>query len=104
VRQQAAAVVLDLRVPAELDCFRGHFPGTPLLPGVVQVDWVMHLARAHLQITGEFQGLQRLKFQRVIRPGARLALELRRESDGLGFTYRSTGDVCSSGRILIGSP
>jgi len=32
-------VRLELAVAPDLPCFEGHFPGVPVLPGVVQLDW-----------------------------------------------------------------
>ena len=37
---------------------------------------------------GEFQGIERLKFQRVFIPGARFTLQLTRRDDGIAFTIR----------------
>jgi len=45
---------LDLRVPPDLEYFAGHFPGIPILPGVVQIDWSVRLGRARLPVRGAF--------------------------------------------------
>ena len=81
--------------------FRGHFPGYPILPGVIQVDWAIRLGAEAFGHLGEFLGLSDLKFVAPILPGERIELLLQREAGGLSFRYRSGEDRKSSGRILF---
>lgn len=96
---------LELGVPLDLAHFTGHFPQTPVLPGVVQIDWAIGLARELIEnLPPRFQGMEVLKFQQLARPGDQLHLTLRfdRERSKLHFAYRNGDAPCSSGRILLG--
>ncbi|WP_019341320.1 acyl-CoA synthetase family protein [Stutzerimonas stutzeri] len=98
---------LLLAVPPDLAHFTGHFPQTPVLPGVVQIDWAIGLARELIaDLPPSFQGMEVLKFQQLARPGDQLSLTLRfdRERSKLYFAYRNGDAPCSSGRILLGDP
>jgi len=94
---------LELDVPLDLAHFSGHFPQTPILPGVVQIDWALNLARALLDLPARFSGMEVLKFQQLARPGDRLQLQLRFDAERgkLYFSYRNGEAACSSGRILL---
>ena len=96
-------VVLTLHVLPSLEYFAGHFPGLPLLPGVVQVDWAVRFGQQHLGARGDFVSLDNLKFQSMIFPGAtvELALEWQAESGRLNFAYTQDGQPLSSGRICM---
>jgi acyl-coenzyme A synthetase/AMP-(fatty) acid ligase/3-hydroxymyristoyl/3-hydroxydecanoyl-(acyl carrier protein) dehydratase len=95
--------VLQLQVPPDLAHFSGHFPKAPVLPGVVQVDWALSLARQHLDLPPRFAGMEVLKFQQLVRPGdlLRLSLKFDPERGKLYFAFTSAGAACSSGRILL---
>ena len=54
---------------ADLQAFQGHFPGHPVLPGVVQVDWAIRFGTRAFGDLGGFRGIDQLKFQALIRPG-----------------------------------
>ncbi|MBC8070248.1 MAG: AMP-binding protein [Deltaproteobacteria bacterium] len=69
------AIDIDPRLP----WFEGHFPGFPLLPGVVQLERIglAAIARAWPEL-GAPRGFPRVKFLEAIAPGDTLELRLRR--------------------------
>ncbi|ROL78363.1 AMP-binding protein [Pseudomonas protegens] len=94
---------LQLAIPPDLAYFSGHFPATPVLPGVVQVDWALALGQQLLELPGRFAGMEVLKFQQLVRPGDRIQLNLRFDvqRQKLYFAYLNDGAPCSSGRIVL---
>ncbi|WP_350614013.1 AMP-binding protein [Pseudomonas sp. HY7a-MNA-CIBAN-0227] len=94
---------LQLAIPPDLAYFSGHFPQTPVLPGVVQVDWALSLGQQLLDLPKKFVGMEVLKFQQLVRPDDRIELHLRfdQQRGKLYFTYRNDTAACSSGRILL---
>ena len=94
---------LNLSIPPDLAFFSGHFPKTPVLPGVVQVDWAMSLGQQLLDLPPRFAGMEVLKFQQLVRPGDTIELTLRFDSERgkLHFAYRNASAACSSGRIVL---
>jgi 3-hydroxymyristoyl/3-hydroxydecanoyl-(acyl carrier protein) dehydratase len=103
-RESDARVVLDLRVPAELAHFEGHFPGLPIVPGVVQIDWAARFALRHLPVEGGFTAMENIKFLALVLPDARVELGLRwdQAKRHLEFMFSSNSRKCSSGRIVFG--
>ncbi|KAF0862512.1 AMP-binding protein [Pseudomonas sp. LD120] len=101
--QHADEWQLQLAVPPDLAYFSGHFPATPVLPGVVQVDWALALGQQLLELPGRFAGMEVLKFQQLVRPGDRIQLNLRFDAQRqkLYFAYLNDGAPCSSGRIVL---
>src|SRR5450830_36424 len=105
VQRSETQVVLQLHVPEDLLYFQGHFPETPILPGIVQVNWAWELGRQYFDLPPHFLGMQALKFQCVILPGASVMMELEhdREKNALAFRLYFSGAQHASGRILLGS-
>ncbi|WP_322399994.1 AMP-binding protein [Massilia luteola] len=104
LERDAARVLLELTVPADLLYFDGHFAVAPVLPGVVQVDWAIRYGAQYLGCAGAFAGIQALKFQQMIRPEQPVRLELSRDAakGSLAFRYFSAAGAHASGRILSG--
>ncbi|MFK8017795.1 MAG: 3-hydroxyacyl-ACP dehydratase FabZ family protein, partial [Gammaproteobacteria bacterium] len=88
-----------------LTWFEGHFPGHPVLPGVVQVHVASTIGRGLFEISDAFIGIDGLKFQRLITPGHQLRLELEFEiaSGKLTFEFHDAEGRCSAGRVLFAS-
>ncbi len=101
VKVSGAGATYRLRVPAALEHFRGHFPGFPILPGVVQLDWAVRLGREHFPGLDESRGIDNFKCQALVFPGTELELELRRDATGLHFRFFDARRTYSSGKILF---
>lgn len=97
------SAVFELRVPAELAVFDGHFPDTPVVPGVALVDWAIHFARGSFDVPPQFRRADVLKFQALIRPESALTLRLdwRAAEATLAFRYESALGPHASGRLLF---
>lgn len=93
----------DIQVPSDLYYLQGHFPGEPVLPGVVQVHWAIQLASERFELKPSFAGIEALKFHRIIEPetSLRLVLELNEENGKLTFSYMSESGKHSQGRVLF---
>jgi 3-hydroxymyristoyl/3-hydroxydecanoyl-(acyl carrier protein) dehydratase len=91
-------------VPLDLAHFSGHFAATPVLPGVVQIDWAILFGRRHFALPPTFLGMHALKFQNIIQPDVPVFLELKHDEQkgGINFRYFSDAGQHSGGRILFG--
>ena len=96
------SVTLELSIPQTSPYFDGHFPGFPVLPGVAQVDLVVHFAEKHFGITIDISKINRIKFSNLIRPDNPLVLFIKTENGNIAFKITSPeGEtVYSSGTML----
>lgn len=97
--------VFELTIPPNLFYFEGHFPNTPILPGVVQIDWAITFGRKAFELPPLFRGIQALKFQHIIQPDMIILLELQYDATKTTLSFRlySSAGQHSSGRILFGN-
>jgi 3-hydroxymyristoyl/3-hydroxydecanoyl-(acyl carrier protein) dehydratase len=102
-RQAGSHYELDLRVPADLAVWPGHFPEFFLVPGVLQVDWVMRLARARFGLRAVPPRIEGLKFKTPLRPQQRFTMRLDVAADGraIDFELASETEVYSRGRLHL---
>jgi len=103
IERNELKVILEMTVPADLYYFDGHFTDAPILPGVVQVDWVIANGRRYFGLPTRFCGISALKFQRVVIPNSVIVLELTHDAGkgSLSFRYMSPSGQHSSGNILF---
>jgi 3-hydroxymyristoyl/3-hydroxydecanoyl-(acyl carrier protein) dehydratase len=72
---------MEVTIPHDHACFPGHFPGNPILPGVLLLQRVMALAQSQLTEVSQNKILQNftlrnVKFLAVVSPGDTLSLKL----------------------------
>ncbi|AOM42201.1 hydroxymyristoyl-ACP dehydratase [Xenorhabdus hominickii] len=81
--------IIKLYLDPNLAWFRGHFPVQSLLPGVAQIDWVMHYAQTLLTPDWSFSSIEMVKFQLPLQPGDKLLLKIawQEEKHLLIFNY-----------------
>ena len=88
-------------IEAGLAAFEGHFPGAAVLPGVVQLAWAVQAGREVFGLTAPVRRIEALKFQQLVRPGARLTLSLEWDAATrkLLFRFESRAGTHGSGRL-----
>ncbi len=72
--------------------FQGHFPGLPVMPGVLQVEALAQTMAVYVarqpgfgDRIGLFAGIEECRFKRIVQPGDRLSLEVTMEKLGRRF-------------------
>jgi len=93
---------LTLDITNELIWFRGHFPGFPVLPGVVQLRWAVELSQEHFGHASPPREIMRLKFKSIIVPPVAIELTLTARGPGATeFAYTGQGKEYSQGKLIF---
>ena len=95
----------------EEDFFKGHFPGDPIVPGVLLVEALAQTAGIAANQKGEaipfrLCAIRDMKFYLPVRPGERVTFESKVTGEGLGMTQfdgeaRTQAGVVASGRLVL---
>jgi 3-hydroxyacyl-[acyl-carrier-protein] dehydratase len=86
-----------LTVAADHPAYAGHFPGSPVLPGVVLLDEALLALERHGRGPGRWQ-VATAKFLSAVRPGEALVLEHETLPNGsLRFTIKTADRPVASG-------
>jgi 3-hydroxyacyl-[acyl-carrier-protein] dehydratase len=87
-------------VPAEHPAFEGHFPGAPLLPGVVLLDEVLRVVE-EAQLAAAGWTIATAKFLQPVRPGDTLIVEHEALTNGaVRFVIRNAGRAVATGTLV----
>lgn len=95
-------VEIPLRFTGEEIFFQGHFPGTPVLPGVAQLGLAVEHAQKRYPFAGPLKEVKKMKFVHVIEPRRDVMLRLaRKNAREVTYEYREGDAVCSSGTLVF---
>lgn len=96
--------VSTLTIGAEHPALAGHFPGTPIVPGVVLLDETLRAVEQDAAGAATRWRISTAKFLSPVRPGEELTLEHEPLADGsLRFTVSRDGRLVAHG-VLIPAP
>ncbi|MBC2773318.1 beta-hydroxyacyl-ACP dehydratase [Rhizobium sp. AQ_MP] len=90
-------------VPMESPVFEGHFPGMPLVPGVLLIETMAQASGMLLLAVKDFEAMPFLmsvdgaKMRTFVEPGAVLDIEAELEHDGSGFAV-TKAKITSGGK------
>lgn len=92
--------VQRFRIPAAHPCLAGHFPGNPVVPGVLLLDRAIEAAEALAGLAPGALRLPQVKFLRPLLPEQEAELWLERLDDGrLRFRIECAGALLASGEL-----
>jgi len=100
---QARLARADCQVPDESPVFEGHFPGHPLLPGVLMIETMAQIGGWLVLATLRFAAMPFLvqvkeaKMRTFVVPGQKLEAEARLIHDGSGYAVVE-GSILSQGK------
>jgi 3-hydroxymyristoyl/3-hydroxydecanoyl-(acyl carrier protein) dehydratase len=92
-------------VPPDHPAFAGHFPGTPILPGVVLLDIALHAISVATGIALDVCALSSVKFLSPAKPGEELLIRHSFSTSGtIRFDIVAGMRNIASGSIVPGPP
>jgi 3-hydroxyacyl-[acyl-carrier-protein] dehydratase len=92
-------------VPMESTVFEGHFPGSPLVPGVLLIETMaqasgfMLLSRLKFEKMPFLANVTSAKMRTFVEPGTILQVKAELEHDGSGFAKTRASISCDKGKI-----
>lgn len=99
-------ITAHILVPHDHPSLAGHFPGHPIVPGVVLLDEVLDAIRSASTRTLTLVSVVSTKFLRAVEPGTELELQVKFSADASGswkarFAATHAGASVLEGNMLI---
>lgn len=88
----------EIVAPLNHPCYEGHFPGKPILPGVVLLELVVKRVGR-----GAPRAIPAVKFQRALAPGETFTLHWKNGVERVSFRCESGGEPVAEGTIEFGA-
>jgi 3-hydroxyacyl-[acyl-carrier-protein] dehydratase len=91
-----------LHIPIDHPAFAGHFPGSPIVPGVVLLDEALHAIASARGLSLATCQLNSVKFLSPLTPGVAVLLTYEVQSNGsIHFDIMAETRKIASGSVLI---
>jgi 3-hydroxymyristoyl/3-hydroxydecanoyl-(acyl carrier protein) dehydratase len=91
-------------VPADHPSLAGHFPGNPIVPGVLLLDEVIRTAESWLARAVHVRGAPQVKFVQPLRPEETASINLSLDAATLKFTVEKDSTVIAQGVMQLAEP
>ena len=102
VTKTDSCFVADLTFLKDSQYFNGHFPNHPVLPGVIQMHFVLLLIKQYFNKEMNDYHIVKLKFSNIILPDTLVHFELKRiDENEFAFEYTNGDKKYSVGKIVI---
>ena len=89
---------MQFSIPSDHPSLPGHFPGRPIVPGVVLLERVLEAVAARDGAAGPWR-LPQVKFARPLLPGETATVQLEGAAPRWRFRVRRGDDVLASGEV-----
>jgi predicted hotdog family 3-hydroxylacyl-ACP dehydratase len=94
-----------LAVPPGGACFEGHFPGRPILPGVVLLDLALQALAGPERGAAPVRRIAFVRLRQLVSPGDRLELVARTLDDGqVRIDVRRGQELVANAQLVLGTP
>jgi predicted hotdog family 3-hydroxylacyl-ACP dehydratase len=98
-------VKATVRIPTEAPYFEGHFPGRPILPGVVALLLALEALSCEGQRPAALRGIAFARLRQLVAPGDVLELSAREPDEGrLRIELTRTGMIVANAELIPGLP
>jgi 3-hydroxyacyl-[acyl-carrier-protein] dehydratase len=104
VNGESGAVEADIRVDPDFIGFNGHFPGAPILPGIMMIQMGMNALCLGFGRPFVLTGIRHAKFMKVIQPGQTVRLsvaEVKKGENRPEFQILVSADGSLCGKISV---
>lgn len=91
----------EFRIAPDHPALPGHFPGRPVVPGVLLLDGVIEAASRWLGVPLRVRGLRQAKFVAALLPGEVARIELELAGDSLDFVIQRDDTIVAKGRLVL---
>lgn len=91
----------SIRVPEDHPTLAGHFPGHPVVPGVLVLERLLEAAEGQLGRSLRVRGLAHVKFPAPLLPDEEARVSFQRSADRLDFEVEHEGRVIARGAFEL---